>query len=187
MRRGASVSFAGCLLVALLSGCGAAAVTGPASPAAHATASSVPGSSAAAASTARATTTTPPPSSARGPAGLLQFTTPSRNIACYVSSGTPGDPTDPGQARCDIAQATWSAPSRPASCTGDWGHSLTVGPDGSSLGCVTDSTFNDDVVDYGTTQVREAFSCAVDQSGVTCTDLDTGHGFAISREQYGLF
>jgi hypothetical protein len=64
---------------------------------------------------------------------------------------------------------------------------LTVGPDGSGFGCVTDSAANGNVVEYGTTQVRGAFSCAVDQSGVTCTDLDTGHGFALSSERYRLF
>jgi hypothetical protein len=113
--------------------------------------------------------------------------TPSGNIACYVTSGTPGDATDPGQARCDIRQDSWTPPERPASCSGDWGHSLTVGPDGAAFACVSDSAVNDNVVGYGTTQVRGAFSCSVDQSGVTCTDRDTGHGFAISSERYRLF
>jgi hypothetical protein len=142
-------------------------------------------------SSGAATTTPPPPATPsgrpHGPSGLLGFATPSGNIACYVNSGTAGDATDPGQARCDIAQAGWSAPARPASCQGDWGHALTVGPDGSGFACVSDSAANDNVVGYGSTQVRGAFSCDVEQTAVTCTDLDTGHGFAVSRERYQLF
>ena len=188
MRRGARTAVGGCLFAVTLAGCGATVVTGQASPAVRASASTSARSSATTGSSAPTVSSAASTSSpVHGPAGLLQFTTPSRNIACYVTSGTAGDPTDPGQARCDIAQATWSPPARPASCTGDWGHALTVGPDGSGFGCVSDSAANDNVADYGTTQVRGAFSCAVDQAGITCTDLDTGHGFAVSREQYRLF
>lgn len=188
----ATWTVSGGALALLLAGC-TSTVTGQASPAAGqagapATASRTATSGAASSATSTPPSTpTPTPGRPHGPSGLLGFTTPSGNIACYVNSGTPGDATDPGEARCDVAQDTWNAPPPPASCAGDWGHSVTVGPDGATLACVTDSAANDNVVDYGTTQVRGAFSCAVAQTGVTCTDLDTGHGFAVASAEYRLF
>lgn len=196
MKRATWTAVSGCAIALLLAGC-TSTVTGQASPAAgqagapasasHTAPSGTPRSTASSTASSATGTPTTPAGQPHGPSGLLGFTTPSGNIACYVTSGTPGDPTDPGEARCDVAEDTWNAPPPPASCAGDWGHSVTVGPGGATLACVTDSAANDNVVAYGTTQVRGAFSCSVAQTGVTCTDLDTGHGFAVASAQYRLF
>lgn len=118
-----------------------------------------------------------------GPAGFAGFTTPSHNIGCYVDAGDGSG----GEARCDIDHADWTPPPKPASCPLAWGPALVVTAEGAAFGCIGDSARNDDVVPYGTVVTRGAFTCAVEQTGVTCTDLATGHGFAVSRASYRLF
>lgn len=158
-----------------------------ASPSAAASPSAVPSSSASSRTTgpARPSGASPTTTDVRpGPPGFSSFTTPSRNIACYVDSG---DPQDGGEARCDIAQADWHPTPKPDSCHYAWGPALTVGPDRAGFGCVSDSANNDNVVPYGTRETRGDFTCEVEQAGVTCSDLATGHGFSVSRQSYRFF
>jgi hypothetical protein len=119
---------------------------------------------------------------ASGPPGQIAFRTATGNISCYVSSIS-----GVSQARCDIQQADWAPPPKPSSCQYDWGSALSVNPQGANFSCVSDSAYNDNVVPYGSVQTRGDVSCHVDQAGVTCTDVNTAHGFFLSRAVYRLF
>ena len=107
------------------------------------------------------------------------FATPTRNIACVVRDG---------EARCDVVERTWSAPSKPEDCPFDWGP--TLGVEGSSPGrfaCVSDSVFDArEMVPWGSSVRSGSVVCEVRAEGVTCR-TDAGHGFFVSKESYRLF
>ncbi|HEX3259782.1 MAG TPA: DUF6636 domain-containing protein [Pseudonocardia sp.] len=161
--------------------------------------------------TTTATPAAPPPSAAAAPTGAPatgsvdpgtgltlvdvapfgadgpRFTTPSRNISCRL---TDTSPTGDGEARCDVAQTTWSLPPKPADCAGAWGGGASVsGPERARLTCASDT-----VADPGlrVLEYRQAVSyggvvCDSQETGVRCVNRATGHGFRVARASYDLF
>jgi len=113
---------------------------------------------------------------------LADFQSPTGNIACAIIDGT---------ARCDIVQRDWSPPARPASCPSevDFGQGLQVGSGSGSFVCAGDTTQNPSApkLAYGTASEKENFSCVSRESGITCTNTSSGHGFFISRQSYRVF
>jgi hypothetical protein len=41
-----------------------------------------------------------------------------------------------------------------------------------------------EVLPYGTKMIVNRIQCLSEQNGVSCYDLDSGHGFALSRTEY---
>ncbi|GAY09932.1 serine/threonine-protein kinase [Pseudonocardia sp. N23] len=111
------------------------------------------------------------------------FSTPSNNIACYVT---------PNSARCDIAESTWdptTIPARPATCQQVWGDSLAVsGADRPTFACHGDTVFGTGaVLDYGRSLRVGDVTCTSRTSGVECKVGSSGHGFSMSKGAYQFF
>jgi hypothetical protein len=117
--------------------------------------------------------------SGAGNHGPRHFQTPSGNIGCYL---------DASGARCDIRGRSWNPPPAPASCELDYGQGLTLGRDGASFVCAGDTTLGGPAtLAYGSSAQRGPFLCESEAAGVTCTDVGTGAGFFVSREDYRIF
>jgi hypothetical protein len=112
-----------------------------------------------------------------------EFRSPSGNIGCYILDGT---------ARCDINHRTWSPPPHPSSCSKevDFGQGLVVGTSGRGhFVCAGDTALDPSghPLAYGATDSVGAFRCASATTGMTCTEVHTGHGFFISIQSYRIF
>lgn len=127
--------------------------------------------------TAPGTTTTPPSGTSE-----VKFATPSRNIACRVTRES---------ATCGVLEFTFKPPPDTAGCGPErWGHAFTVGITGpGSPICANDppAEFTSRRLPYGTRLTLGPFHCDSTKIGLLCATRDTGHGFAVSRERYGLF
>jgi len=116
-----------------------------------------------------------------GVGDVSSFVTPSRNIGCLIV---------PQSVRCDILEHTYGDPRKPADCQGDYGQSIAVGRRGiGQFVCVTDTVVALDtpVLRYGTSTTVGDFGCTSAPTGVTCYNLLTEHGFALSRAAPLLF
>ena len=126
--------------------------------------------------------TTSPPRLPPKPTGTyVQFTLPSNNIGCVMQSD--------GVVRCDIRQRDWAPPTKPADCNPnyDFGQGLVLGATARFV-CATDTALvGAPVLAYGSTSRQDPYQCRSDESGVECTNLDTGHGFSMSAADYRLF
>jgi uncharacterized protein DUF6636 len=111
---------------------------------------------------------------------LTGFISPSGNVACMI---------DPSWVRCDIIDNDWSPPPRPADCEFDYGQGISLAPGApAEFVCAGDTAFGpDEVLPYGSSIAAGVLECESAESGVTCRDVDTGHGFSISRQEYQLF
>jgi hypothetical protein len=112
---------------------------------------------------------------------LVGFRSPSSNVGCYL---------DVDYVRCDVAEANWSPPPRPADCEFDYGQGITLVPRGrAEFVCAGDTALAPDgsALGYGESIMAGPLRCDSAESGITCRDTKTGHGFAIAREAYRLF
>ena len=111
---------------------------------------------------------------------VVGFISPTGNVACII---------EPSWARCDILDRDWSLPSRPADCEFDYGQGISLNAGGrAEFVCTGDTAFGpDEVLPYGSSKVAGALRCESAESGVTCRDGQTGHGFSIAREAYQIF
>lgn len=113
---------------------------------------------------------------------ITGFTSPSGNIGCMLDSS---------YVRCDIQQRDWSPPPRPADCPSFTGYgqgiALSVGQRPQFV-CAGDTAYsNSAALGYGDSISAGPLSCASAESGITCRDTRSGHGFMISRQAYQLF
>ena len=116
-----------------------------------------------------------------------RFTTPSRNISCRL---TDTSPTGDGEARCDVAQTTWSLPPKPADCAGAWGGGAAVsGAEPARLTCASDIAADPGlrVLEYRQAVSYGGVVCDSQETGVRCVNRATGHGFRVARASYDLF
>ena len=116
-----------------------------------------------------------------------RFTTPSRNISCRL---TDTSPTGDGEARCDVAQTTWSLPPKPADCAGAWGGGAAVsGAERARLTCASDTAADPGlrVLEYRQAVSYGGVVCDSQETGVRCVNRATGHGFRVARASYDLF
>ena len=111
---------------------------------------------------------------------LTGFVSPSGNVSCMI---------DPDWARCDIIDRDWTPPPRPADCEFDYGQGISLAPgEQAQFVCAGDTAFGaDEVLPYGESITAGVLRCESAESGITCRDVRTGHGFSISREAYRLF
>jgi len=110
------------------------------------------------------------------------FTSPSGNIGCMM---------DTDYVRCDILEHDWVPPLRPATCPSFTGYGqgivITAGT-AAAFVCAGDTVLRSgDPLDYGQSMTNGVMSCTSVESGVTCRDMSSGHGFTISRQEYQLF
>jgi hypothetical protein len=109
------------------------------------------------------------------------FRSTNGNVGCFI---------DVDYVRCDIAEADWSAPPRPADCEFDYGQGIALEPGGSAaFVCAGDTALAPDgsPLPYGESITAGPLQCDSAESGITCRDVETGQGFSISREAYRLF
>jgi hypothetical protein len=115
-------------------------------------------------------------------AELTGFTSPSGNIGCYI---------DPSSVRCDIRERSWAPPPHPAYCPDytDYGQGLTIRAGGpSEFVCAGDTALaGGPALSYGDSITAGVLRCDSAETGITCRDVQTAHGFSISRERYQLF
>jgi hypothetical protein len=112
---------------------------------------------------------------------LVGFRSPSSNVGCYL---------DVDYVRCDIAEADWSPPRRPADCEFDYGQGITLVPGGpAEFVCAGDTALVPDgnALAYGQSISAGVLQCDSAESSITCRDINTGRGFAIAREAYRVF
>ena len=120
---------------------------------------------------------------------FTHFASPSGNIACVVTSSGDSELVARG-VRCDIDKRDWSPPPRPADCELDYGHGVVLGVgEAAEILCAGDTTIGRDgePLAYGDAITTGLLRCESAQSGITCRDVESGHGFSISREAYHLF
>jgi hypothetical protein len=125
-------------------------------------------------------TATPSSDSPKAITDFTGFTSPSGNVGCYI---------DPTAARCDISERDWSPPPRPADCEFDYGQSISLSPgENATFVCAGDTALGGgQPLAYGRSISAGVLVCDSAQSGITCRDTKTGHGFAIAREAYRVF
>jgi hypothetical protein len=111
---------------------------------------------------------------------LTGFISPTGNVACMI---------DADWARCDIIDRDWSAPPRPADCEFDYGQGISLAPgEQAQFVCAGDTAFGpDEVLPYGESITAGLLRCESADSGITCRDTQSGHGFSISQQAYRLF
>lgn len=111
---------------------------------------------------------------------LTGFVSPTGNVSCMI---------DADWARCDIIDHDWSPPPRPADCEFDYGQGISLAPgEQADFVCAGDTAFGpDEVLPYGESITAGVLRCESAESGITCRDVQTGHGFSISRQAYRLF
>jgi hypothetical protein len=117
---------------------------------------------------------------------LTGFHSPSGNVGCKIS---------PTGVRCDIDQRNWSPPPRPADCRLDYGQGISIGiGEPAQFVCAGDtarvlppSGGAGEPLAYGEAITAGPMRCESAESGMTCRDVGSGHGFSISREAYQLF
>jgi len=111
---------------------------------------------------------------------LTGFTSPSGNIGCYI---------DRKNVRCDISERSWEPPKAPKDCELDYGQGieLTAGAEPGFV-CAGDTALGGgEELAYGDSISSGLLRCESEESGMTCTDSETGRGFTISQESYELF
>ncbi|WP_231395906.1 DUF6636 domain-containing protein [Mycobacterium sp. URHD0025] len=111
---------------------------------------------------------------------LTGFTSPSGNVGCYLDAST---------ARCDIRDRSWAPPLRPASCEFAYGQGVTLRRGRpAAFVCAGDSALGAGAeLSYGDSITAGTLRCESADSGITCRDTKTRHGFALSRQAYHLF
>jgi hypothetical protein len=111
---------------------------------------------------------------------LTGFVSPTGNVSCMI---------DADWARCDILDNDWAPPPRPADCEFDYGQGISLAPgEQAEFVCAGDTVFGpDEVLPYGDSITAGVLRCESAKSGISCRDVQTGHGFSISRQAYRLF
>lgn len=132
----------------------------------------------------------PPPSGDGAEGGLPGFRSPSNNIHCMYDDGAVSDHAYPAYIRCDIQKIEGPSPPAPKDCDGEWGRSFSISKDADTgeLICIGDTVYDEThpVLAYGTTWQKDGFTCASDESGITCFNA-LRHGFTVSRANRRLF
>ncbi len=111
---------------------------------------------------------------------LVGFTSPSGNVGCYLDSTA---------VRCDISERDWIPPPRPSDCEFDYGQGINLSAgEAPNFVCAGDTALGGgSPLAYGQSVSAGALRCESAETGITCIDSTTNHGFSIARERYKLF
>jgi hypothetical protein len=119
---------------------------------------------------------------------FTHFASPSGNIECVITSSGDGELVA-RSVRCDIDARDWSSPPRPTDCDLDYGHAILIGVgQPAQFLCAGDTTIGSggEPLAYGEAISAGRLRCDSTRSGITCRDVESGHGFTISRQSYQL-
>jgi hypothetical protein len=110
---------------------------------------------------------------------LTGFTSPSGNIGCYIDKST---------VRCDIDKRSWQPPKAPSSCQLDYGQGISLDAGGApAFVCAGDTALGGGKpLAYGQSIGAGLLRCESEESGMSCTDAESGRGFTISQESYSF-
>lgn len=110
---------------------------------------------------------------------LMGFTSPSGNVGCYIDSTA---------ARCDISERDWTPPARPTDCEFDYGQGIILSAgEAPTFVCAGDTALGGGTpLPYGQSISAGTLRCDSAETGITCVDSTTAHGFSIAREHYQL-
>lgn len=105
----------------------------------------------------------------------VSFTSPSGNIMCNASAAF---------VSCYISEKNWEIDA-PAGCDFDWGHEINIlaGGGRAEYGCYSDFSWNPGAppLPYGESLTLGTLSCLSEETGMTCTEIQTGAEFTLSR------
>jgi hypothetical protein len=128
------------------------------------------------------------PAAASAQSVVISFRTPSGNIGCVYAHFPPDAPN----LRCDIRSGLHNPklPSR-GNCNlnVDFGQGLWIADRGPAhIVCAGDTALDPHatVLPYGTTVVRDGFSCQSETIGLTCKNRSS-HGFFLNADVWRLF
>jgi hypothetical protein len=110
---------------------------------------------------------------------LTGFSSPTGNIGCYI---------DRSSVRCDIQDRDWEPPKAPADCRLDYGQGIELRAGAApEFVCAGDTTLGaGKPLEYGQSIGAGLLRCESQESGVTCTDAESGRSFTLSKESYDL-
>lgn len=110
---------------------------------------------------------------------LTGFSSPTGNIGCYI---------DRTSVRCDIADRDWEPPPAPADCDLDYGQGIELPAGGApQFVCAGDTALGAGrPLPYGQSIGAGLLRCESAETGMTCTDAETGRSFTLSKESYDL-
>ena len=175
---------AGVLAVATLAGCGGDDSTSTVTETSTAASSSATTTTADSTATEASSTTTSSEDGAPPPADitvrkLTSFSSPTGNIGCYI---------DRSSVRCDISQRDWEPPKAPASCDLDYGQGISLSAGGApEFVCAGDTALGaGKPLAYGQSISAGLLRCESEESGMSCTDAESGRGFTISKQSYSF-
>ncbi|MBC3761584.1 hypothetical protein ACUN7V_06265 [Quadrisphaera oryzae] len=123
---------------------------------------------------------------------MTTFRSPTGNISCYLSPVQGADP----YARCDLVTQQWPASEPPGGCAGTWGGgggkfgSVGVGGGDAAPLCVGDTIADKTAptLEWGSSITLEPLTCKSDKNtGMTCENAKTQHGFTVSIQKMSLY
>ena len=124
--------------------------------------------------------------------GLRFFHTADNNIACGMVKPQKKNkrkhiPRNPGEARCDVKNHSWTAPPRPSKCDLDWGFGIVVSGGFANYVCAGDTVADQSapVLAPGGSITLGPYTCTVPAIPVTtvqCQNNATAHGFQVSAD-----
>ena len=114
--------------------------------------------------------------------GDASFSSPTGNIGCIVF-----DKADLVEARCDISQKRWQPPPKPADCPVGYGQGLSLS-DTAGIFCAGDTALGATrQLAYGDALQVGRFLCTSRETGMTCENTRTRHGFELSQASYRFY
>ncbi len=134
--------------------------------------------------------TSPPPQATAAPragpeyfsneygSSIAAFTSPSGNISCGILDGNAG---------CLVFDNSWDVPPPDEYCDATWGGSVEVENGPGRLTCVGGLLADGPALPYGYEIEHGPILCRSDETGVTCDNLTTGHGFKVNRASFNLY
>ena len=182
MRPAISIGAAALLALGVLAGCGSDSTTTviQSAPATSSTTDSTTSTESTTESTSTTEDGAPPPADIMV-SEITGFTSPTGNIGCYIDKKT---------VRCDIADRDWKPPPRPAGCSSevDYGQGISLNAGGApSFVCAGDTALGGGKpLAYGQSIGAGLLRCESEESGMSCTDTETGTGFTISKDSYSF-
>ena len=93
-------------------------------------------------------------------------------------------------ARCDVKERSWPVPEAPAECPQKWGNAVQItGAEGAPAFVCQEENLVDAGIElpYGQRLARGDFRCTSRESAIRCVNIETQHGFSVSRDDYTPF
>ena len=106
------------------------------------------------------------------------FKSPSGGITCDIHNDA---------ADCIVVENSWNDIPPDEGCDATWGLSVAVSDGEGIFTCRGDATAQGPVLPYGYEIEFGPFLCHSKETGVTCDNQETGHGFKVNRASFDLY